>query len=42
MEAVADTEILDADGAAVLPGLINCHIHLCMIFGRTIGVERRQ
>lgn len=36
----ADT-VIDATGRVVMPGLVNCHTHLCMIFGRTIGVERR-
>jgi 5-methylthioadenosine/S-adenosylhomocysteine deaminase len=31
---------LNVVGKAVLPGLINSHTHLCMTFGRTIGVER--
>jgi 5-methylthioadenosine/S-adenosylhomocysteine deaminase len=34
-------EVLDARGKLVMPGLVNCHTHLCMVLGRTIGVERR-
>lgn len=34
-------DIIDATGRIVLPGLINGHTHLCMVFGRTIGPERR-
>src|SRR5438128_1860503 len=34
-------ETIDARGKLVMPGLVNCHTHLCMILGRTIGVERR-
>ncbi|MFM9885345.1 MAG: amidohydrolase family protein [Burkholderiales bacterium] len=34
-------DVIDATGKLVMPGLVNCHTHLCMIFGRTIGVERR-
>ncbi len=33
--------VIDASGKIVLPGLINAHTHLCMVFGRTIGPERR-
>ena len=33
--------VIDATGQIVLPGLINAHSHLCMVFGRTIGPERR-
>jgi 5-methylthioadenosine/S-adenosylhomocysteine deaminase len=33
-------DTLDASGTVVLPGLVNCHTHLCMIFGRTLGTER--
>jgi 5-methylthioadenosine/S-adenosylhomocysteine deaminase len=33
--------VIDAAGKIVLPGLINAHTHLCMVFGRTIGPERR-
>ena len=40
-EDTGDTQIVDASGCAVLPGLVNCHTHLCMIYGRTIGTERR-
>lgn len=34
-------QIIDATGRIVLPGLVNSHTHLCMVFGRTIGPERR-
>ena len=34
-------EVIDARGKLAMPGLVNCHTHLCMILGRTIGVERR-
>lgn len=33
--------VIDAAGRIVLPGLVNAHTHLCMVFGRTIGPERR-
>ncbi len=33
--------VIDATGRIVLPGLVNAHSHLCMVFGRTIGPERR-
>lgn len=33
--------VIDASGKIVLPGLVNSHTHLCMVFGRTIGPERR-
>jgi len=33
--------VIDATGKIVMPGLINSHTHLCMVFGRTIGPERR-
>ena len=33
--------VIDATGRIVLPGLVNSHTHLCMVFGRTIGPERR-
>ena len=33
--------VIDATGKILLPGLINSHTHLCMVFGRTIGPERR-
>jgi len=29
----------DAAGHAVMPGLVNCHTHLCMIFGRTLATN---
>ncbi len=41
IEAPEGAEVVDATGCAVLPGLVNCHTHLCMIYGRTIGTERR-
>jgi 5-methylthioadenosine/S-adenosylhomocysteine deaminase len=34
-------QVIDASSKLVMPGLVNCHTHLCMILGRTIGVERR-
>jgi 5-methylthioadenosine/S-adenosylhomocysteine deaminase len=34
-------EVIEARGKLVMPGLVNCHTHLCMVLGRTIGVERR-
>jgi 5-methylthioadenosine/S-adenosylhomocysteine deaminase len=34
------TEIIDAAGCAVLPGLINAHSHLYMTFGRTLGYDQ--
>ena len=33
--------VIDATGRIVLPGLVNSHTHLCKVFGRTIGPERR-
>jgi 5-methylthioadenosine/S-adenosylhomocysteine deaminase len=33
--------VIDATNRIVLPGLVNSHTHLCMVFGRTIGPERR-
>jgi 5-methylthioadenosine/S-adenosylhomocysteine deaminase len=33
--------VIDAAGKIVLPGFVNSHTHLCMVFGRTIGPERR-
>ena len=33
--------VIDATGKILLPGLVNSHTHLCMVFGRTIGPERR-
>ena len=38
---VDGAEVVDAAGCAILPGLVNCHTHLCMIFGRTVAPERR-
>jgi len=34
-------DVIDAGGCAVLPGLVNAHTHLCMVFGRTAAPERR-
>jgi 5-methylthioadenosine/S-adenosylhomocysteine deaminase len=33
-------DTLDVAGKVVMPGLVNCHTHFCMGFGRTVGTER--
>ena len=33
--------VINATCRIVLPGLVDAHTHLCMVFGRTIGPERR-
>ncbi|MCH2558349.1 MAG: amidohydrolase family protein [Alcanivorax sp.] len=33
--------VIDVTGKLVMPGLINGHSHLCMVFGRTLGPEKR-
>ncbi len=33
--------VLDVTGKLVMPGLVNGHSHLSMIFGRTLGPEKR-
>jgi 5-methylthioadenosine/S-adenosylhomocysteine deaminase len=32
--------VIDASDKIVLPGLVNAHTHLCMVYGRTVGPER--
>ena len=42
--ALPDTpvdRVVDATGKLVMPGLVNGHTHLSMIFGRTLGPEKR-
>ncbi len=35
----ADT-VIDASGMLVIPGFVNAHTHLCMIYGRSLGSDR--
>src|ERR1700761_7572963 len=37
--SVSVDERLCLPSHAVLPGLVNAHTHLCMVFGRTIGTN---
>lgn len=32
--------VVDARGAAILPGFVNGHTHGCMLYGRTLGYDR--
>lgn len=33
----AADEVIDASGMLVVPGFVNAHTHLCMIYGRSLG-----
>lgn len=33
-------EEIDASGMLVVPGFVNAHTHLCMIYGRSLGTDR--
>ncbi|MGE3254177.1 amidohydrolase family protein [Pseudonocardia sp.] len=33
-------EVIDASGMLVIPGFVNAHTHLCMIYGRSLGTDR--
>jgi 8-oxoguanine deaminase len=35
--SAADTQVIDAGGSVVLPGLVNCHHHLYQTLTRTVG-----
>ncbi len=37
--APAADQVIEARGRVLMPGLINAHTHLCMIFGRTLGTS---
>lgn len=36
----AADEVIDASGMLVVPGFVNAHTHLCMIYGRSLGADR--
>jgi 5-methylthioadenosine/S-adenosylhomocysteine deaminase len=36
----AADEVIDASGMLVVPGFVNAHTHLCMIYGRSLGTDR--
>lgn len=39
-EPPAADEVIDAAGMLVIPGFVNAHTHLCMIYGRSLGTDR--
>lgn len=39
-EPPAADEVIDASGMLVVPGFVNAHTHLCMIYGRSLGTDR--
>ena len=33
-------EVIDTPDSLIIPGLVNAHTHLCMIYGRSLGADR--